>query len=309
MNKIDLRRIDLNLLTLFEVLMSERSVSRAADRLARTQSAVSHSLARLREQLDDPLLVKRGGQMVPSPYALRLAEEVGPILRGIERVLAPGEAFDPKRSTRVFRIAAPDFALTLFPNLLQRARSAAPRVAIDWAAPGEAMLLAVADGSIDLAILPAGIRLPEAVSAAPVGDLQWRCFARRGHPALKSWGRKSWARWPHVAVRIGDRLRSPVDAASAAAGIKRSIAAWVPNFGAVAPLLAGSDLLATLPAIALGEAREPFGLVAKRVPIPIEPLPHVIAWSTRQARDPAIEWMRTLAVDVMGEFVRRAESM
>jgi DNA-binding transcriptional LysR family regulator len=247
--------------------------------------------------------------MVPSPYALRLVEEIGPILRGIERVLAPGESFDPERSTRVFRIGAPDFALTLFPNLLKRVRSAAPRVAIDWAAPRETMLLAVADGSIDLAILPAGIRLPEAVSAASVGALQWRCFARRGHPAFRSWGRKSWARWPHVVVRIGDRLRSPVDAASAAAGIKRSIAAWVPNFGAVAPLLAGSDLLATLPAIALAEAREPFGLSAKPVPIPLEPLPHVIAWSTRQARDPAIEWIRALTASVLDEFVNRAESM
>jgi len=309
MKKIDLRRIDLNLLVVFDVLMDERGVTRAAERLGRTQSAVSHSLARLREQLDDPLLVKRGGQMVPSPYALRLVDEIRPILRGIERVLAPGETFDPAHSTRVFRIAAPDFALTLFPELLKRARFAAPGVAIDWAAPSETMLLAVADGSIDLAILPAGIRLPEAVSTAPVGALRWRCFARRGHPAFRSWGGKAWARWPHVVVRVGDRLRSPVDAASTAAGIKRSIAAWVPNFGAVAPLLAASDLLATLPAIALAEARESFALVAKPVPIPIGTLPHVMAWSTRHARDPATDWIRALAASVLAEFVRRAESM
>src|SRR5215472_11423294 len=305
MKTIDLRRVDLNLLVVFEVLMSERSVSRAAERLDRTQSAVSHSLARLREQLDDPLLVKRGGQMAPSPYALRLVEEVGPILRGIERVLAPGETFDAATSTRAFRIAAPDFALTLFPELLRRARSAAPGVSIDWTAPSDTMLLPIADGRLDLAILPAGIRLPEAVSAVPIGALQWRCFARRGHPAFRSWGRKAWARWPHVVVRIGDRLRSPVDAASSAAGIQRSIAAWVPNFGAVAPLLAGSDLLATLPAIALGEAREPFGLTAKPVPIPLDPLPHVMARSARHARDPAIEWLHALAGSVIADFRKR----
>jgi len=91
--------------------------------------------------------------------------------------------------------------------------------------------------------------------------------------------------------------------------IRPPIAAWVPNFGAVAPLLAASDLLATLPAIALAEARERFGLVAKAVPIPIDALPHVVAWSTRHARDPAIEWMRALAASVLADFVKQAEAM
>ena len=78
MNKIDLRRIDLNLLLLFDVLMQVGSVSKAADQLGRTQSAVSHALGRLREQLGDPLLVKVGGRMQPSPYAMELVQEVRP---------------------------------------------------------------------------------------------------------------------------------------------------------------------------------------------------------------------------------------
>ena len=76
MNDIDLRRLDLNLLVTFEVLMTERSVTRAAERLSRTQSAVSHALSRLREQVGDPLLIKVGGRMAPSPFAERLIEEV-----------------------------------------------------------------------------------------------------------------------------------------------------------------------------------------------------------------------------------------
>ena len=74
MNKIDLTRVDLNLLTIFEVLMEERQVSRAAERLGRTQPALSHALARLRQQLGDPLLIRVGGTMKPSPLALVLAE-------------------------------------------------------------------------------------------------------------------------------------------------------------------------------------------------------------------------------------------
>lgn len=85
MNEIDLRRVDLNLLVVFDVLMEERSVTRAADRLGRTQSAISHALGRLREQLGDPLLVKSGMRMLPSPFAEHLVMEVRPILANMAR--------------------------------------------------------------------------------------------------------------------------------------------------------------------------------------------------------------------------------
>ena len=122
MNEIDLRRFDLNLLVVFEVLMIERNVTRAADRLGRTQSAVSHSLSRLRRQFGDPLLIKAGARMLPTAFALDLIEQARPMLRGIERVLSPRHVFDPASSRRVFRFVAPDFTLTLFANLLARLR-------------------------------------------------------------------------------------------------------------------------------------------------------------------------------------------
>jgi len=95
MNEIDLRRFDLNLLVVFDVLMSERSVTRAADRLGRTQSAVSHSLSRLRAQFGDPLLIKGGARMQPTALALELIEQARPMLGGIARVLSPQHIFDP----------------------------------------------------------------------------------------------------------------------------------------------------------------------------------------------------------------------
>src|ERR1051326_9110281 len=110
MNDIDLRSFDLNLLVVFEVLMAERSVTRAAVRLGRPQSAVSHSLARLRQQLGDPLLLKGARRMEPTPFALRLLDEAQPILRGLQRVFSPRRRFEPKSSRRVFRLAVPDFA-------------------------------------------------------------------------------------------------------------------------------------------------------------------------------------------------------
>src|SRR5438128_10605513 len=118
MSEIDLRRFDLNLLVVFDVLTTERSVTRAAERLGRTQSAVSHSLSRLRDQFGDPLLIKGGVRMQPTAIALELIEQARPMLRGLQRVLSPRYVFDPKTSQRVFRVAAPDFMLTLFAELL-----------------------------------------------------------------------------------------------------------------------------------------------------------------------------------------------
>src|SRR5215471_3305906 len=122
MSQIDLRRFDLNLLVVFEVLMAERNVTRAAAQLGRTQSAVSHALSRLRRRLGDPLLLKRGRQMEPTAVALALFEQAQPILDSLRRVLAPRQHFEPATAERVFRVGAPDFALALFTEVLASLR-------------------------------------------------------------------------------------------------------------------------------------------------------------------------------------------
>jgi DNA-binding transcriptional LysR family regulator len=292
MNEIDLRRFDLNLLIIFEVLMTERSVSRAAERLGRTQSAISHSLSRLRGQLGDPLLIKAGVRMQPTAFALDLIEQTRPMLRGIQRVLSPRYVFEPAHSQRVFRVAAPDFMLTVFAHLLSRLRSEAPGVSAEWTAPREPTLLDVAEGQIDVAIVPAELHLPEGVASEAVGSLGWRCFGRKDHPAFGKWSRRTWTQWPHLVVRVGDSLTSPVNVAASAAGLERTIAGWVPHFSAIAPVLANSDLLATLPAVAMAETMHAFDLESREVPFPIAPLPHAMVWSTTRSRDPAMTWLR-----------------
>jgi DNA-binding transcriptional LysR family regulator len=292
MNEIDLRRFDLNLLVVFDVLMSEGSVTRAAERLGRTQSAISHSLSRLREQFGDPLLVKGGVRMQPTSFALELIEQARPMLGGIARVLSPQHVFDPQTSRRVFRLAAPDFMLTLFAGLLERLRAEAPLVAIEWTAPREPTLLEVAEGLIDIAIVPAELHWPQGVAGEAVGALGWRCFGRRGHPAFSDWGPATWARFPHLVVRVGDSLTSPVNVAASAAGLERTIAGWVPNFSAIAPILAGSDFLTTLPTVAMTETLHAYRLDSAEVPFPLPPLPHAMVWCGGRSRDPALNWLR-----------------
>jgi DNA-binding transcriptional LysR family regulator len=231
-------------------------------------------------------------RLQPTAVALDLIEQTRPMLRGIQRVLSPRYVFDPASSRRVFRVAAPDFMLTVFAHLLSRLRSEAPGVSAEWTAPREPTLLDVAEGQIDVAIVPAELRLPEGVASEAVGALGWRCYGRKKHPAFAKWNRQTWTRWPHLVVRVGDSLTSPVNVAASAAGLDRTIAGWVPHFSAIAPVLANSDLLATLPVVAMVETMHAYDLESREVPFPIAPLPHVMVWSTTRSRDPAMNWLR-----------------
>lgn len=307
MNHIDLRRVDLNLLVVFEALMSERSVTRAAARLARTQSAVSHSLARLREQVGDPLLVRVGGRMRPSPRAESLAAEIAPILRGVERALAPPRPFVPSTSDRIFKLAIPDLAPSLFVGIAAAVRKEAPRATIEWVVLTTRAAADVADGVVDLALLPAAQPVPDGIASSEAGEFHWCTFARRGHPALERWGRAAWRRWPHVAVRVSAGFRSPVDAAAGPGS--RHIAAWVPHFSAVAPLVAKTDLLATLPAIVLHEAVSAHALVAVDVPFPLAPIRHRWIVGARFSGDPAVRWIRDRAAEALARTQAAAETV
>jgi DNA-binding transcriptional LysR family regulator len=308
MHDIDLRRLDLNLLVTFEVLMTERSVTRAAERLNRTQSAVSHALARLREQVGDPLLIKMGGRMTPSPFAERLIDEVRPILRSIQRVLLPPQPFDAATSTRTFRIAVSDIAPSLFPRLMAEASRLAPHATVDWITETPQTGLAVADGQIDVAFVASALKLPEGVAGEEAGEVPWATFMRFDHPARESWTAAAWARWPHVLVQIGNSLQSPVTAASAGLRDKRHIAARVLNFSAVAPLLARTDCVATLPAIVMHDALERFGLCAVTPPFAVPSMPHRFVWSERLTNDPALRWLRGLLTDAFAIVLRESAS-
>lgn len=305
MNQIDLTHLDLNLLVTFEVLMTERSVTRAGRRLARTQSAVSHSLSRLREQLGDPLLVKVGAGMTPSPYALRLIEEVRPLLRSIQRILAPPEPFEPSTSRRVFRVAIADFVPTLLPQVIKNVQRQAPGVVVEWLAPSPQTVLAVAESQLDIALVTASVPLPEGVEHEEAGQLQSVTFARKDHPALDCWGVEAWSRWPHIQVQLGEREKGAVDRAVVEHGVKRTVGASVASFAQVPALLAETNLLATMTPLVMVGAMERLKLQALEPPLPIEPTSFSFIWSFRLASDPGSRWFRSIVMDAYADLQRR----
>ncbi|MEI4263333.1 LysR family transcriptional regulator [Roseovarius sp. D0-M9] len=296
MNEIQLHRIDLNLLVTFEALMEESTLAAAADRLAITPSAVSHALGRLRAQLNDPLLVRVGGRMQPSPYALELIEDVRPVLRGLRRMLAPRYPFDPATSDRVFRIMMPSTP-SLVAAILARAWREAPYVTLEWVNVSTQVYDAVADGLIDVAHVGGALRLPEGLDECEMEPFTWYSFARADHPAVIDWGAEAWARWPHLQVKIATNTLSPVDARKDDPATARRVGAKIGEFSAVGAVLAGTDLLTTLPAVLMAGQMELHKLVALRPAVTPERFSVRFVWPSRLSRDPGNLWLRTLLMD------------
>ena len=295
MNRIDLSRLDLNLLVIFEVLMAEGNVTHAALRLGRTQSAVSHALARLREQVGDPLLVKTARGMKPTPFAERLVEEVRPVLRTIQRIVSSPEPFQPATSTRHFRLAIPDFVPALLPKVIVEIQRLAPGVTVEWMAPNTQTLLSVTEGEIDLALVNSASPIPEGVQRQDAGGDQIAVtFTRKGHPAIAVWGRDAWLKWPHIVVHLGERMRGHVESATDRYQLKRTIGATVSHFSQVPALVAHTNFLATMTPLVMGDEIARYGLCALVPPIDIKPARFSFIWSFRLATDPDNQWLRTI---------------
>jgi DNA-binding transcriptional LysR family regulator len=308
MKEIQLHRIDLNLLVVFEALMLEGSVAGAAVKLNKTPSAVSHALARLREQVGDPLMVKVGGRMQASPFALQLIEDIQPILRSIKRVLKLPEPFDPASSDRIFRVASP-IGGQFLADVVKKLQETAPGVKIEWLSTPRKVYAAAAEGLIDLAHLGGERSLPDGLAEAEMPPMNFVSFVRKGHPAIDHWGPEAWLRYGHVQVAIHNEVRSPVDEAAITLTSERRVGALISEFAGVGPLLARSDLIATFPAILMAGDMETYGLV----PLPeLGAIPSFRArffWSSRTSNDPALVWIRNLVLDAYLATHEEAETM
>ena len=313
MNRINLARIDLNLLVTFEALMDLRSVTLAADRLGRTQSAVSHALARLREQVGDPLLVKVGGKMQPSPFALTLIEDIRPLLRGIERVITPPADFDPATSDRKFTIMSAAFP-GVVSNVSQRVNVEAPHVDVEWLPVDAKSATAVIEERADLTMLAPGASAPSGLDAWFSAVTNRYCYARRDHPAVTDWGMQAWLEYPHVIVSVGGAARQTVSEALERDNLQRRIGARVAEFAGLAPLISRTDNIGTFAPIGIAEDAEAFGLAVLEPPIDLPAVNFGIAWNARLANDPAICWFRDLVIaafedadKTVGEVIARSE--
>ena len=245
------RNLDIHLLECFDMLMRERNVSRAAERLGLSQSSTSEALARLRERFDDPLLVRGREGMMPTPKALDLLPDVRKAIELLRSLVDRVQAFDPASASNRFRLATSDFTqLLLMPALRQRMATRAPNSAID-VVPTHILRVeeALDTGEIDLAIafFP---QPPLSLRRSPLLRDQYVCISQRGHPGiLPGMGAAEFAALPHISVAPSGMtfFSSVVDSALQAQGLSRRVAVTSPHFLLAAHLVAQSDLVLALP--------------------------------------------------------------
>ncbi|MET0389403.1 MAG: LysR family transcriptional regulator [Polyangiales bacterium] len=307
MHNID-KTLDLNLLVVLEVLLQERSTTRAARRLNLTQSTVSHALARLRDQLRDELLVRHGRGLELTPRAERLADELPRALAVLGRALSAEQRFDPAHSTRVFALGAPDFAATLLPAVLERLNAAAPKASIELSVVADDLEQELLAGRIDLAIGSRKLGQDAGVRTLALADLQWVVFARRDHPCVKGWSRAAWERWPHVLVRRGHHV-GPIELAARDAKLERRVGAYVSQFLQAAPLVAATDLLLTAPKLVFAALAQRFELTALEAPLALEPVHACLHWRAALTRDPELILLRESVQEAFARHVSLAEAL
>ena len=296
--------LDANLLLALDVLLAERSVTRAAERLHVTQSAMSHKLRQLRAQLGDELLVRGRSGLVLTERAEAIA---GPLrqavldLRGAVHVGAP---FDPATARRRFVLSASDYGeLVAIPALLAHLGRIAPGVDMVIEPPAPDLFARLEAGNIDIAIAP--------LLDAPTGILRRKFFAegflvalRAGHPhARKRLDLDGYLTLSHLLVTPRGRGTGPVDEALAAQGLSRRVALRAPSFAAAPFIAAQTDLALTAPEGLLRAAARHAPLRLHPPPLALPQVPIFFYWHERMDRDPAHRWLRGLQ-DIMARAAR-----
>ncbi|CAB5526107.1 Nodulation protein D 2 [Pseudomonas putida] len=291
----DLRRIDLNLLLTLHALLSEQHVSRAAVRLHRSQPAVSHALAQLRDIFADPLLVRRGGRLHLSSRAQALREPLEQALAQLDGLLG-SPRFEPNRARRTFRLAMSDYgARVVLPGLMRKLREQAPGIDLVVSQGSrEAMIGQLIDGEVDLAL---GVfpDLPSEVEVQVLFEESFICLAdRHSLPARTGLSLAQWLARPHVLVAVRPGIDNEIDLALQASGQGRRIALTLPHWGVAQGVISGTDLILTVARRSLAGTRLDPGLRCFAPPLPIAPFAFTQAWHTRREGDAGHRWLREL---------------
>jgi len=289
--------LDVRLMRMLRILLTECSVSRTAEILGHTQPTVSLALRRLREILDDPLLVRSGSRLVPTPRGLELRDSVNEIIIDIEQRLGPRREFDPARTRRPFRIIADNcLGMLMIPWIVARLRQLAPRAVIELShmPRPEELIPMLGSGTVDLAIgnWPSP---PSTLRTAALFSTQISCVVNGRHPLAhaRQVTMETYLQLDHVSPSPKECAAfSPIDGRLLALGLSRRVAVSVPEYAMVPHILAQSDLVFTTGrpfAEQLAESR-PFSVLD--APRELGTMNFYMLWHERNHRAAPHRWLR-----------------
>jgi DNA-binding transcriptional LysR family regulator len=297
----DFRKLDLNLLVAFQVLVREKSVSRAAERLFLGQPAVSGALARLRDVFQDEILVRTGRGMEPTTKALMLYAQLTPALESIRATLFEQPAFDPATQSRTFHLGMRDWVeIWLMPGLLARVQQAAPRVRIAVRASDAllgARMLQNDEMDLGVSVFPDGPSWQRREQLAVMG---YRCgydgnrLGIRSHLTLEE-----YLAHPHIVTPAQADFRGVVDDELVGRKKRRNVIYTTSRFAALPLILRRAAVIATVPEQSAQQWAEMFGLTSSPVPLRIAPFAISMIWHAKREGDAGLQWLRGVVRSVV----------
>ena len=288
-----MKSYDLNLLSALDALLATGSVTAAAQRMHLSTPAMSHTLARIRDTLGDPILVRAGRKLVPTPRALAMMEPVSRLLAEAQGLLEPPGLRSLSALRRRFVIRAPDGIAVVFGAALASSLERdMPQASLQFLPEGHSDANALREGRIDLDIGAFRERDPE-VQVLQLSSQPLLGAVKSGHPLLQGpLTAQRFAAERHVVMNSRPRETSPVDAALAREGLHRSIVMTVPNAYAALVIASRSRMVASVPErVALG-MKKGLDLEVFELPLDLQSEPVLMAWHPRHSADPAHTWLR-----------------
>lgn len=289
---------DFNLLITLDAVLAEGSVARAARRLRLSPSAMSRALARLRETTGDPLLVRAGRGLVPTPRALELRETASRLVQEVEAVLRPAKTPDLTKLSRTFTLRTSEgFVENFGPGLLARVGRTAAGVRLCFLSKTGQASQALRDGSVDLETGVVGEGLEPELRAQRLFRDRWIGVVGIGHALVQR--KITLARYlngRHIAITRRGSPQGPVDDALKILGQERTVATIVGGFATALALARATDLIATVPERHTGNLRA--GMHSFRLPVNVPELTVSMLWHPRMDADPAHRWFRGVMLEV-----------
>ena len=292
---------DFNLLVTLDVLLAEGSVARAAKRLRLSPSAMSRALARLRETTGDPLLVRAGRSLVPTPRALELRERGSQLVQDAEAVLRPAEQPDLRQLSRTFTLRSSEgFVENFGAALIARMAGQAPGVRLRFMHKPDKDSTALRDGTVDLETGVVGKSASPELRTQGLFRDRLIGVIRGGHPLAQ--GEITPARFAagsHISVSRRGLERGPIDEALASRELERQIVTIVAGFSTALALARATDLIASVPERHTASLRE--GMHSFALPFAVPTFTVAMLWHPRLDADPAHRWLRSCVHEVCAQ--------
>jgi DNA-binding transcriptional LysR family regulator len=296
----------LNLLVVFDALMTERQVTRAAAKVRLTQPAVSQALGRLRRLFNDELFTRGPGGMQPTPRALDLHVPIRAALAHVGAALTSQTSFDPATARRTFRLTMTEvMTVAVLPRILRLIRQLAPGVdLVVLASEAGEVADIVARGEADIG---AGVlsSVPEGILSQELFTDTLACVVDRNHPRLKrgQLALEDYLASPHVTVAGRRHVGIELDEILTRLGIQRRVVAVLPHYIAVAEIIRGTDLVGHIGGrlVSLQNSDGQLVLFKPPIPMPVPPIRFLQVWHVRDDRDAGHRWMRDLIAEISRE--------